>query len=76
MPHFIDDWRAHRYTDGNNGVAALPKKNLVVSNSYFVLDTEDGLSNEFKWHAYIKRLENLTKIFSNLMKIFFISSYS
>ena len=29
-------------------------KNPVVSKSYFVLDTEDGLNNGFKRHAYQK----------------------
>ena len=29
-----------------------PQKNPVVLKNYFVLDTEDGLNNDFKWHAY------------------------
>jgi len=70
MPHFIDDWRADHYRWQNNGVAALPKKNPVVSKSYFALDTEDGLSNEFKWYAYQKvgKSNDTTIIITLVMK--------
>ena len=50
----VDDWRADHYRWRNNGVVALPKKQPVVSKSYFVLDTENGLNNQFKRHAYRK----------------------
>ena len=32
--------------------SCAPQKNPVVLKSYFVLDTEDGLNNDFKRHAY------------------------
>ena len=40
-------------TDGETmELLRSPKKNPVVLKSYFVLDTEDGLNNDFKRHAY------------------------
>ena len=60
---FSDDWRADQYRWRNNGVTALPKANPLILKSYFVLDTKEGLNNNFKRHAY-QQLDksNLTTI--------------
>ena len=60
---FSDDWRADQYRWRNNGATALPKANPLILKSYFVLDTKEGLNNNFKRHAY-QQLDksNLTTI--------------
>ena len=52
MVLLTDDWKSNQIRWINDAVHLLPKKNPVFRKRYFILDTENGPSREFKKHVY------------------------
>ena len=52
MVLLTDDWKSDQIRWINDAVHLLPKKNPVFRKQYFILDTENDLSREFKKHVY------------------------
>ena len=47
-----DDWKSDQIRWKTDAVHLLPKKNPVLRKRYYILDTENGPSKDFKKHVY------------------------
>ena len=47
-----DDWKSDQIRWKNDAVHLLPKKDPVFRKRYYILDTDNGPSRDFKKHVY------------------------